>query len=223
MTGTRSRPSSVASSLMQDVPGAFPVRNSIEEEEEEQVTPFTLSQAVHARRVEYVRPKHVRIKIGTWNVAGYKGTEKDVGGWFVEGKGVAEELAGLSMNNQSKVEREDVGAQEARYARKQPTLPKYDPGSLPGNDDIGLYVLGLQEVVDINSASEALRPYTDPSVANKWKDAIDNALPEGYKLIAEQQLIGLLLLVYASPELAPEVRSVSTTSVGNRSNGIHGQ
>ena len=222
---------------MQDVPGAFPVPDSTEQdddEEEEQTTHLTLSQAVHARRAEYVRPKHVRIKIGTWNVAACKGTEKDVGGWFVEGKGVTKALSGLSVDKHNEVhvkdlpdpsefeEAEDVAAQEARYERKQPTLPKGDPGSLPGNDDVGLYVLGLQEVVDVNSPSEALRPYTDPSVAKKWKDSMNVALPEHYQLLAEQQLIGLLLLIYASPDVAPEVRSVSTTSVGTGLGGFMG-
>ena len=221
---------------MQDVPGAFPIRGLADEEEdgEEQAAYVTLSQAVHARRAEYVRPKHVRIKIGTWNVAAHKGTEKDVGGWFVGGQGVAEALAALNVDHPNDVhgenipdssnlqQREDVASQEARYVRKQPTLPKNDPGSLPGTTDIGLYVLGLQEVVDITSATEALRPYTDPAAAKKWRDAMEQSLPSGYQLVAEQQLIGLLLLIYASPELAPEVRSISTTSVGTGLMGYMG-
>ena len=48
-----------------------------------------------------------------------------------------------------------------RFERKKASIPEGDPGSLPGDDDIDLYVLNLQEVVDIGSASEALRPYTD--------------------------------------------------------------
>ena len=242
----RSRPSSTissvsasasASSLMQDVPGAFPgaPQGPIEPDEDaEEATYLTLSQAVHARRAEYVRPKHVRIKIGTWNVAAYKGAEKDVGGWFVEGKGVEEALAGLNVHDGGALHRgdvpegkadtkvEDVAAQEARYQRKQPTLPKGDTPALPGGDDIGLYVLGLQEVVDITSATEALRPYTDPSAAKKWRDAMEAALPSGYQLVAEQQLIGLLLLVYASPDIAPEIKASSTTSVGTGLMGYMG-
>ena len=220
---------------MQDVPGAFPVPTSAEQnEEEEQVTFLSLSEAVHARRAEYVRPKHLRIKIGTWNVAAYKGTEKDVVGWFVEGKGVAGAPAGLNVRDQTNSGgkdlpdpstfelREDVALQEARYERKQPTVPKADPGALPGNNDIGLYALGLQEIVDITSFTEAVRPYTDPAAANKWKDAMQNALPTGYRLVAEQQLIGMLLLIYASPDLADDVRSVSTTSVGTGLMGYMG-
>lgn len=226
MTSTRARPTSNASSLMQDVPGAYPVLANAADGDQDNVTPLTLSQAVHARRAEYVQPKHIRIKIGTWNVASTKGTEKDVGGWFIQGKGVTEALAGLTVDDQNKLHRhdvpeqssldnrEDIASQEARYERKQPTIPRNDPGSLPGDTDISLYVLGLQEVVDVTSPAEAMRPYTDPAVANKWKEAMAASLPKGYQFVAEQQLIGLLLLIYASPELAPAIRSVSTTSVG---------
>lgn len=213
---------------MQDLPGSFPP-HAVEE-----VSFQSLSQAVHARRAEYVRPKHVRIKVGTWNVASLKGTDKDVGGWFVEGKGVEEALTGLEVKDQDLLhrkevpsqsgsqDREDVASQEARYRRKETTIPKGDPGSLPGRADIGLYVLALQEVVDVNAVSEALRPYTDPSVAKKWKDALESAMPDGYTLVAEQQLIGLLLLIYASPDVATDVRGVCTTSVGTGLGGVMG-
>ena len=106
--------------------------------------------------------------------------------------------------------------------RKQPTVPEGDPGTLPGNKEIGLYVLGLQEVVDLGSVTEALRPYADSSVVTKWRDAMSQALPAGYQLVAEQQLIGHLLLIYASAEVATEVKSVSTTSVGCGVGGFMG-
>jgi phosphatidylinositol-bisphosphatase len=234
MPGTRPRPGSTSttSSLMQDVPGGFPSREDANEDES---GIKSLTQAIHARRAEYVKPKHMRIKIGTWNTAAYKGAEKDVGGWFVDGKGVTEALAGLKVGDPSQVHggdeipdqsgleaREDVATQEARYERKKATVPEHDPGSIPGGDDIGLYVLGLQEVVDITSVSEALRPFTDPSIAKKWKVEMEKSLPKSYTLVAEQQLLGLLLLIYAAPDIASEVRSVSTTSVGTGLGGYMG-
>lgn len=217
---------------MQDVPGGFPDR---EDSNEDESNFQSLTQAIYARRAEYVKPKQMRIKIGTWNTAAYKGAEKDVGAWFVEGKGVAEAMAGLKVGDPSQVhggddipdqsaleDREDVAEQEARYQRKHSTVPKNDPGSIPGGDDIGLYALGLQEVVDVNSVSEALRPYTDPAIAKKWKVEMEKSLPKGYTLVAEQQLIGLLLLIYAAPDIASEVRAVSTTSVGTGLGGYMG-
>ena len=170
------------------------------------------------------------MKVGTWNVASLSGTEKDIGGWFIDGKGLSETLSGLHVG--SGVDRndgdpvrttvEDVGAQESRWTKKEPTIPKNDPGPLPGGDDIGIYALGLQEIVDVNSATEALRPFTDPHPAKKWKGALAKALPQGYQLVAEQQLIGLLLLIYASPTVAPAISSVSTTSVGTGVMGYMG-
>ena len=81
-------------------------------------------------------------------------------------------------------------------------------------DDIGLYVLGLQEIVDVSSPAEALRPYVDTTVASRWKECVSKALPTGYSLVADQQLVGLLLLIYASPSVYPSISYVSATSVG---------
>lgn len=174
------------------------------------------------------------MQVGTWNAAAYKGAEKDIA-WFVDGKGIAEGLTDLSVSDNSEShdeaiadhrssldDREGVEDQEARYARKKPTLPQNDPGLLPGGKDIGLYLLGLQEIVDVNSAAEALRPYTDSSVAQKWKSEMEAQLPRGYKFIAEQQLIGMLLLIYASEDVAADIKSVSTTSVGTGLMGYMG-
>ncbi|OCK78602.1 DNase I-like protein [Lepidopterella palustris CBS 459.81] len=198
------------------IPGAFPHAQIS--------THQTLSQAVYARRAEYTRPRRIRIKVGSWNVAALKGIEKDVGGWFVDGRDVEEAMAGLALEGQQTCgsdERESVKDQEARRT-KETTLPWGDPGTVPGGDEIGIYALGLQEVVDVNSPAEALRPYTDPTTANKYKSAIEEVLPEGYRLVAEQQLIGLLILIYASPMMIPEIKSVSTTSVGTGLMGYMG-
>ncbi|KAF2218783.1 Endonuclease/exonuclease/phosphatase [Elsinoe ampelina] len=223
---TSSRPTSSEQgrqgSIWPEVPGQFPSLASPSTGS----NPLSLTQAIHARRADYVRPKTIRIKVGTWNTASLKGTEKDIGGWFVKGQGISDRLTGLhvSQDSHDKTTAEDgsnnvespesVDAQEARYSPKKSSIPKHDPGGVPGDGDIGLYFLGLQEIVDVTSASEAFRPYIDPEPAARWKSAVEAVLPKGYILVAEQQLIGLLLLVYASPEVAPDVKSVSTTSVG---------
>ncbi|KAI4746023.1 DNase I-like protein [Aureobasidium sp. EXF-12298] len=234
MSSTKSsRPTSTSSSLMQEVvnslPGGYP--ESIQPPTSNQQS---LSQAVYGRRSEYTRPRDIKIKVGTWNAAAYKGAEKDIA-WFVDGKGIAEGLTDLTVSDDSESQddaiaqnkdslddREGVEDQEARYAKKKSTLPQNDPGLLPGGNDIGLYLLGLQEIVDVNSAAEALRPYTDSSVAQKWKSEMEAHLPRGYKFIAEQQLIGMLLLIYASEDVAADIKSVSTTSVGTGLMGYMG-
>ncbi|KAF2823992.1 DNase I-like protein [Ophiobolus disseminans] len=205
------------------IPGAFPDARS------PSIASITthqtsLSQALYDRRAEYTRPRNVRIKVGTWNTGSQKGTEQDVGAWFVKGKGVEEAMAGLGVSGPegSADHREGVQAQEARHARFAPTVPHHDSASVPGGEEIGMYVLGLQEIVDITSATEALRPYTDPSVAKKWKASLEAALPKGYQFVAEQQLIGLWLVIYASPEISPQIKNVSTTSVGTGLMGYMG-
>lgn len=155
-------------------------------------------------------------------MAALSGTEKDIGAWFVEGKGVKgleENLSGLSTQEQAgsghaEDSIESVEDQELRRTKKKATIPKYDVPAVAAGDDIDLYVLGLQEIVDINSPTEALRPFADPFPGKKWKAALEDALPQGYKLIVEQQMSGLFLVVYSSPEVAASIGSVSSTSVG---------
>lgn len=208
-----------------DIPGQYP-------EPSAPLTPNTstqlsLAQALHARRSEYTKPRSTRIKVGSWNVAAHKSTNQDLGEWFVKGKGISDHLTTLSTTDEddgqrSTAQMEDVGKQEARHKKKRPTIPKDDPGFEAGSDDIGIYALGLQEIVDINSISEALRPFSDVATSARFKKAMEASLPNGYQLVAEQQLIGLLLLVYASPEIAPQVHCVSTTSVGTGLGGYMG-
>ena len=194
-------------------------------------TQRTLAHAVYNRRNEFTTLQKIRIKVGTWNVAGLEGAEKDIQGWFVQGKGVSESLSRLRLSsNHGETNQEDtkhtvvegVVEQESRHTSKEPTIPNHDIAALPGGTDIGLYVLGLQEIVDISSAAEALRPYNDPNPSRKWRDAMSKGLPSDYVLVAEQQLSGLLLLIYASSQIAPSISSVSTTSVGTGLMGYMG-
>src|SRR6266852_507106 len=87
-------------------------------------SPHSLSRAVHARRAEYTRPQNIKIKIGSWNVAACPGTEKDLAGWFVEGKGIDNKLSGLNISEGSLVDVESVDAQEARRTKNESTIPR---------------------------------------------------------------------------------------------------
>ena len=180
----------------------------------------SLSQAVQERRSEYVRMKKVKIKIGTWNVAAFSGTEKDIGEWFLQGKGLSEELSGITLGKNGaetdggSLHVESVVAQESRSSKKNSTTPLNDKGHLSGGDEIGIYALGLQEIVDITSAAEALKPFTDPNPAKRWKRVVTEKLAGRYHLVAEQQLLGLYLLIFASNSLSSAISNVSTASVG---------
>ncbi|RAL60781.1 hypothetical protein DID88_009886 [Monilinia fructigena] len=179
---------------------ASSTRNSIDEEPVEVEAPMTsspqsLSKAVYARRDQYTRPQKIKIKIGCWNVAACPGTEKD--------------LAGC----QAKIE--SIDEQESRPKKKESTIPLGDEGVITGGEDIGLYVLGLQEVVELTSAREYIgKVYSNNDPVTTWRKALSTALPEGYTLVAEQQLSGLLMFIFASPTVAPTISSISTVSVG---------
>ncbi|KAK2697401.1 hypothetical protein QWA68_003620 [Fusarium oxysporum] len=174
-------------------------------------TPQSLAKAVHSRRSEFVRPHSLKVKIGTWNVAACTGTDKDLATWFTHGEGLDQQLTSLNLSQNSAVETDDK-----------------DNGSskphLTAGGDIGLYVLGLQEIVDLNTTKEYMNRavYTDTSVMDKWKAALEAALPKGYELITAEQMTGLLLLVYASPEIAPTISNVSTKQVGTGLLGYFG-
>ncbi|TEA18789.1 Inositol polyphosphate 5-phosphatase OCRL-1 [Colletotrichum sidae] len=189
-------------------------------------TPHSLARAVYARRAEYVRPHRIRVKIGTWNVAACPGTDKDLASWFVDGYGLDTSLSRLNISDNHIVETTPVpksptsdsgykkggndGDGEGAQSRH-----KSSEIHLVGGDKIGLYVLGLQEIVDLNMARDYMnRVYSDTGPMTKWKDALEAAMPAGYELVAAEQMSGLLLLAYASPEVAPSITHVSTVSVG---------
>ncbi|KAL2851751.1 Endonuclease/exonuclease/phosphatase [Aspergillus pseudodeflectus] len=184
--------------------GEYPSdHDSLEVPAETTSDPSSLCSAVKARKDEYTRHQTVHVKVGTWNVAAIAGTEKDVGKWFVQRRGVYGQLSG------------SYPAGSQRDEGPEPSITEGGASSIElPPDQVGLYVLGLQEIVDLSSPTEALRPYTDPAPAKRWKEAVEAALPPGYKLVAEIQLVGLLQLIYAAPSIADSVSAVSNTSVG---------
>ncbi|KAL5337137.1 Endonuclease/exonuclease/phosphatase [Aspergillus crustosus] len=165
--------------------------------------PSSLPNAVKARKSEYTGHRSIHVKVGTWNVAAIAGAENDVGKWFVQQKGVWGQRAGslVAATRKGSVSKDANSGGAASLLELPP-------------DEVGLYVLGLQEIVDVSSPAEALRPYVDPAPAKRWKAAVEGALPPGYKLVAETQLIGLLQLIYAAPSIVDSVSAVSSTSVG---------
>ena len=204
---------------LQTTPGTFPASPAPVESQTIVSTQLSLSQAVHQRKAEYTRSHAIRIKVGTWNVASCKDTEKDLGKWFADKEGLSESLSGLRIGNEKVASSTDPShavEQEGVNSQKVASRPS------PNGQEVGIYALGLQEIVDIGSATEALRPYSDPHPARKWKHAISEALPTGYVRIAEQQLIGIYLVIYASVAIAPNISSVSTTSVGTGLMGYMG-
>lgn len=205
-------------------PGAYPRGHAFEDVEDIDNPGLdlqSLSRAVKARKADYTRRQTIQVKIGTWNVAAINGTEKDIGKWFVQGQGVCEELSGLkgsqfrrnvTTDGSSSPSDEDDQKNDGSAAAPFQCSP----------EEVDLYVLGLQEIVDVSSPAEALRPYTDPGPANRWKEAVHQALPPGYQLVSEVQLVGLFLTIYASPAIRDSISSISSTNVGTGLMGYMG-
>lgn len=168
-------------------------------------TIHSLSRAIAARKSEYVRPHQIRVKIGIWNVAACPGTEKDLRSWFIDGKGIDQRLAGLGLSRNSAVNLEQE--QSTGSDNDNP-----DAVRLIGGDKIGLYVLGLQEVIDLNLTRTTF--FTDPEPRERWTAVLTEALPEGYELIVSEQLSGILLLIFASAEVASTISNVNTVATG---------
>jgi hypothetical protein len=140
-------------------------------------------------------------------VAACPGTDKDLASWFVDGEGLEEGLATLDIRRSSGVVSTDPGAGSGQDE---------NPVHLLGGDKVGLYILGLQEVVDLNLTKEymARTIYTDNTATQKWQAALEAAIPLGYKMVASEQMFGQLTLVYASPDIAPTISNISTKQVG---------
>lgn len=172
--------------------------------------PRSLHRAVYARRAEYTRPHRIRVKVGSWNVAACPGTDKDLASWFIDGKGLDARLAALAGQNPNV---ESQSSDTSMYQDATNTR-------LLGGDQIGLYVLGLQEVVNLNPVTQYV--YSDTNPTDKWRLALEAALPTGYQFVASEQMSGLLILLYASPEVAPFIGSVSTKVVGTGVGGWFG-
>lgn len=208
-----------AKSRAQSVPGAFPDA----ELDPPHGARTSITRETLLRRDEYTEDRYARIKIGSWNVATCKDTEKDLGRWFVDGRAVPVDVKAASRQQ----DRKQIGvsdSQEGTLVDSESQQGRYahEDAKHGDIDYIDIYVLGLQEVVDISSPTEALRPYTDQTVSLRWRTALEEVLPKNYRKIAEQQLMGLLLFVYAAPEVAEIVSEVSSTTVGTGLMGYMG-
>ncbi|KAL2152263.1 hypothetical protein VTH82DRAFT_5447 [Thermothelomyces myriococcoides] len=177
--------------------------------------PYSLHKTTHARRSEYVRPHRMRIKVGTWNVAACPGTDKDLARWFVDGEGLDPSLGSTKPpGNDGEGGRGDFDGP----SDGEPPIELTERGK------IGLYVLGLQEVNDLTAPGQYMPWIYSAEASNmgKWKAALEAALPPDYQLVVAEQLAGLLLLAYASPEIAPTISNVSTNSVATGALGYLG-
>ncbi|KID81122.1 phosphatase family protein [Metarhizium guizhouense ARSEF 977] len=177
-------------------------------------TPQSLARAVIVRRSEYVRPHKIRVKIGTWNVAACSGTDDDLARWFVDGEGIDKHFAPLDLSCNPAVTH-DLNASNEH---------DIESFRLVGGNDIGLYVVGLQEVVKLNKVKEYMNRAVNinNSQAGKWQATLEAAMPPGYQIVMSEQMTGLLLMIYASSEVARTITNVSTKQVDTGHLGYFG-
>ncbi|KAK2749823.1 hypothetical protein FQN57_005237 [Myotisia sp. PD_48] len=191
---------------IEETPGAFPESPHSELESGVSSDLSSLSRAVRARKAAYIRQRRFRVRVGSWNVAALPGSTDDIRKWFAGGT-----VANISSSDLSA---EDVDILQNLGSDTPDLFEAYDQGP-------DICVLGLQEVIDISSPAETLKPFFDQAPAQKWKDIVQSAL-SSYKFVSSQQLMGLLLLIYAAPSMADHISSVNSTSVGTGLMGYMG-
>lgn len=170
-------------------------------------------KAVHARFSEYVRRQKIKVKIGSWNTAKRPDVENDLGAWFVLGNKSSNQTLESEIENQCRTESVYLHRDENELKGNM-CLDNSIEESQPEND-ISLYVLGLQETVKAKTAKQYIGSiYSDPEPLARWRKVLQNIMPSNYVQILEQQSSGLLLFIYASPSIAPKISYVSTVTVG---------
>ena len=211
MVFTEAQPAQVSHSAVQD---EDPPESSKSSSSESAIDANSLYQAVRSRKSEYTRQQTIRVKVGTWNVAAIPGTEEEVGKWFIQQKGMCEKLSGIRVSSDDSQSKEDSEPGESAPKGDEDKGERSVPPPEYESEEVGIYALGLQEIVDVSSPAETLRPYVDSAPSKRWKAAVQKVLPKDYQLISETQLVGLLLLIYAAPSVVESISSVSSSNVG---------
>ncbi|EPS35296.1 hypothetical protein H072_11334 [Dactylellina haptotyla CBS 200.50] len=83
-----------------------------------------------------------------------------------------------------------------------------------------IQVICLQEVVDVTAPENFIRS-ADEALQRRWQDEIQAALPD-YRCLIVQQLVGILMFIYVSPDIASQITTPSSTTVGTGLMGYMG-
>lgn len=98
----------------------------------------------------------------------------------------------------------------------------------PDNIDIptaDLYVLGLQEIVDLNVVNVVMVSSTSDEVSSSWTLKIAEFLGKSslnYELLLERHLVGLQLVVFARKSLVPNITDIRSSVTGTGGMGVLG-
>lgn len=78
-----------------------------------------------------------------------------------------------------------------------------------------IYVVGFQEIVDLNAMNVALNSANTEKRSLFWQEEIEKSLQSTRKmfnLVASKSLVGLLLCVYAQESLLNNIQDIRVTS-----------
>lgn len=152
------------------------------------------------RYTEYVKPKSVRVAVGTYNVNGgkhfrsvaFKDTLSD---WLLDGysSSAANTKALINVSNSSET----------------------------SDCPVDIYAIGFQEIVDLN-ASNIMAASSEN--ARLWAEELQKTISRdnNYILLTYQQLVGVCLYIYIRPEHAPFIRDVAVDCVKTGLGGTTG-
>lgn len=143
------------------------------------------------RVVEFTEAKPFTCHIGSWNVNAKRPNE-DLSDWLLSAAQKADTSLAFDLTN---IETE-----------------------CDSHLDPDMYVIGFQEIVDLNAGNLVL----EHSATRPWEDKIERTLKQRYVQIAAKSLVGLALLVYIKRKWQPYVSSVEVEKIGVGVLGVGG-
>lgn len=160
--------------------------------------PTTVLREMCRRYNEYVKPKQIRVAVGTYNVNGgkhfksvvYKDSLED---WLLDSHALARSKSLVDVSHPQ------------------------DGSAIP----VDIYAIGFQEIVDLN-ASNIMAASSEN--AKSWAEELQRAISRDYNyaLLTYQQLVGVCLYIYVRPEHAPYIRDVAIDCVKTGLGGATG-
>ena len=143
--------------------------------EEETFPGGIIAEKLFERRSEFLHYQSCKIKVGTWNVATSESTEEDIAKWLVDDYKPKPDVNGKRRQSTIGKWYTDSVARRNRILNKRNADEGHDI-PVEEDDNIGIYVICLQEVVDV-SATETFLKSSNSKVKNMWEEYITVSHP----------------------------------------------
>lgn len=96
--------------------------------------------------------------------------------------------------------------------------PKEDLGEWLSDKSADIYVLGFQEIVDLNAKNLAM----DHSQGAVWEKHIEKYIPKNFRMVSSRHLVGISMCVFVSPSVIRHVNDIDSQQVGTGILGVGG-